>query len=259
MLNKNFFLSIIIPTLNSSKTILRTLKSVNNQNYQHYEIIIIDSFSSDNTILKIRSLQNPKIKIFFTNKKKGLAYARYFGILKSKGRYVAFLDSDDEWLPGKIHKQMEFMSTRRSVFSCTNYQLQNNKSTKKIFISKNKIFYKDLLIDRPIVLSSVVILKNILIKIAKNYHSNSYAEDYMWWIMILKKKYHCDVIKLNLTVVNIVKNSRSIKIFRNYLALLNIYNKNLKISFGRIFIIFMLLIYNTFGKNIFKYKKLFFR
>ena len=100
---------------------------------------------------------------------------------------------------------------------------------------------------------------NILIKIAKNYHSNSYAEDYMWWIMILKKKYHCDGIKVNLTVVNIVKNSRSIKIFRNYLGLLNIYNKNLKISFGRIFIIFMLLIYNTFGKNIFKYKKLFFR
>tara|TARA_B110000503_G_C7044297_1_gene369570 strand:- start:246 stop:1028 length:783 start_codon:yes stop_codon:yes gene_type:complete len=257
MVNNKIFLSVIIPTYNSSKTILKTLESVNNQNYENYEIIIVDSFSADNTILKIRSLRNEKIKFFFTDKKKGLAYARYFGILKSKGKYIAFLDSDDEWQPGKIHKQMEFMRTRRSVFSCTNFQLQSNRSIKKIFITENKIFYKDLLTSRPIALSSVIVLKNILTKVAKNYHTNNYAEDYLWWIMILKKKYYCDVIKSNLTVINVVKNSRSIKIFLNYIGLLKIYRKNLKISFGRIFIIFVLLAYNTFGKNIFKYKKLF--
>ena len=89
---------------------------------------------------------------------------------------------------------------------------------------------------------------------AKNNHSDTYAEDYLWWVLVLKKNYRCDVIKSNLTTINIIKNSRSVKFLLNYMALIRIYNENLKISFGRIFVIFMLLIYNTFSKNLFKYK-----
>jgi glycosyltransferase involved in cell wall biosynthesis len=83
-MKKKPFISIIIPTYNSSNSILKTLHSVTNQDYKDYEIIIIDSYSIDDTTIKINSLKNKKIKIFFTKKKKGLSYARYFGILKSK-------------------------------------------------------------------------------------------------------------------------------------------------------------------------------
>ena len=257
MRNSKIDLSIIIPTFNSSKTILKTLKSVFFQDYKKYEIIIIDSHSSDNTVLKIKSLRNKKIKLFYTDKKKGLAYARYFGILKSHGKYIAFLDSDDEWKKGKLKKQLQFMKNKRSFFSCTNFHLKKNNYIKKILINKNKIFFNDLLIDRPIALSSVIVLKKILIDVAGKYNSNNYAEDYLWWIMILKKKYHCDVLKIDLTRINVVENSRSVKVFLNYIALVKIYKVILKLSFIRIFLIFMLLIFNTFEKNIFKYKNLF--
>jgi len=76
--------------------------------------------------------------------------------------------------------------------------------------------------------------------------------------MILKKKYHCDVLKIDLTTINVVENSRSVKVFLNYIALAKIYKVILKMSLIRIILIFMLLIFNTFEKNIFKYKNLFF-
>jgi teichuronic acid biosynthesis glycosyltransferase TuaG len=253
-MKKKPFISIIIPTYNSSNSILKTLHSVTNQDYKDYEIIIIDSYSIDDTVVKINSLKNKKIKILFTKKEKGLSYARYFGILKSKGKYIAFLDSDDEWKKNKLTKQIKFMRNYKSVFSCTNFQLKKNGNIKEILINKNKIFFNDLLIDRPIALSSVIILRNIILDVAKKNYSDIYAEDYLWWVLVLKKNYHCDAIKLNLTTINILKNSRSVKFLLNYMALIKIYNKNLKISFGRIFVIIMLLIYNTFSKNIFKYK-----
>lgn len=256
-MSKKNFISIIIPTYNSSRSILKTLHSVANQSYKDYEIIIVDSYSIDDTIVKIKSLKNKKIRIFFTKKDKGLSYARYFGILKSRGKYIAFLDSDDEWKKNKLMKQIKFMKTHRSVFSCTNFQLKKNSNIKKISIKKNKILFDDLLTERPIALSSVIILKNILLNVAKNNHSDTYAEDYLWWVLVLKKNYCCEVIKSNLTTINIIKNSRSVKFLINYMALIRIYKENLKISFGRIFLIIMLLTYNTFSKNLFKYNFLF--
>jgi teichuronic acid biosynthesis glycosyltransferase TuaG len=253
-MKKKTLISIIIPTYNSSTSILKTLHTVINQDYKDYEIIIIDSYSVDDTIIKIKSLKNKRIRIFFTKKEKGLSYARYFGILKSTGKYIAFLDSDDEWKNNKLMKQIKFMKKYKSVFSCTNFQLKKNNNIQKVIIKKNKIFFNDLLADRPIALSSVIILRDIILNVAKNNHSDTYAEDYLWWVLVLKKYYRCDVIKSNLTTINIIKNSRSVKFLLNYMALIRIYKDNLKISFGRIFVIIMLLTYNTFSKNLFKYK-----
>ena len=201
-MKKKALISIIIPTYNSSALILKTLHSVINQDYKDYEIIIIDSYSVDDTIIKIKSLKNKRIRIFFTKKEKGLSYARSFGILKSRGRYIAFLDSDDEWKKNKLMKQIKFMKNHQSVFSCTNFQLKKNKNIKKIIIKKNKIFFNDLLADRPIALSSVIILRDIILNVAKNNHSDTYAEDYLWWVLVLKKNYYCNVIKSNLTTIN---------------------------------------------------------
>ena len=253
-MKKKALISIIIPTYNSSASILKTLHSVMNQDYKDYEILIIDSYSVDDTIIKIKSLKNKKIRIFSTKKEKGLSYARYFGILKSNGKYIAFLDSDDEWKDNKLSKQIKFMKKYKSVFSCTSFQLKKNNNIKKIIIKKDKIFFNDLLADRPIALSSVIILRDIIFNVAKNNHLDTYAEDYLWWVLVLKKNYRCDVVKSNLTTVNIIKNSRSVKFLLNYMALIRIYKDNLKISFGRIFAIIMLLTYNTFSKNLFKYK-----
>lgn len=90
----SIFFSVIIPTYNRVSFIVKTLESVLNQSYPHYEIIVIDDGSTDTTEDVILSLNNPKIKYFKTeNQERGAA--RNYGISKAEGDYIAFIDSDD--------------------------------------------------------------------------------------------------------------------------------------------------------------------
>ena len=91
----------------------------------------------------------------------------------------------------------------------------------------------------------------------KNNLKKSFAEDYLWWLMILKKVKYCDVLRKNLTSLYIGKNNRSIHIFANFYSLAKIYKKTLKFNSLQIIFIFTLLFVRTFGKNIFKYKAFF--
>jgi glycosyltransferase involved in cell wall biosynthesis len=104
------FISVIIPTYNSAKYVERTINSVFQQSYQLFEIIIVDDFSSDFDHLKkkIEKYSDNRIKLFRLPKKKNGSAARNFGVQISKGDYIAFLDSDDEWFPEKLEKNLKF-------------------------------------------------------------------------------------------------------------------------------------------------------
>jgi glycosyltransferase involved in cell wall biosynthesis len=104
---KNPAISIIIPTYNREKLILKALDSAFNQTFQDFEIIVVDDASTDNTEQVIRNLSNEKIRYFKLNKNGGQCIARNYGIKQALGDYIAFLDSDDEWLPEKLSAQME--------------------------------------------------------------------------------------------------------------------------------------------------------
>ena len=128
----NKLISIIIPTYNSGKTINRAIKSVINQKYKNWELVIIDSYSNDNTISIINSYRSKKIKIYYSKKIKGLAKARYLGIKKSKGNLIAFLDSDDEWSENKLIFQYKFYQIMRAQFCCTDYSIVNKNKNKNL-------------------------------------------------------------------------------------------------------------------------------
>jgi glycosyltransferase involved in cell wall biosynthesis len=98
--------SVIIPTYNREKLILKSIDSVLKQSFQDLEILIIDDASSDNTESVIRSFGNEKIRYFKLDKNSGQCVARNYGIGKARGEYIAFLDSDDEWLPDKLKLQI---------------------------------------------------------------------------------------------------------------------------------------------------------
>ena len=104
-------ISIIIPTFNRATFIERAVKSVINQSYQDFEIIIIDDCSQDNTDFVIEKLKTKysqyKIKYFKNNQNKGAQYTRNRGIKNAKGEWIAFLDSDDEFLPERIEKALK--------------------------------------------------------------------------------------------------------------------------------------------------------
>ena len=254
----NQLISIIIPTYNSGKTINRAIKSVINQKYKNWELVIIDSYSNDNTISIVNSYKSKKIKIYYISKIKGLAKARYLGIKKSKGNLIAFLDSDDEWNKNKLIYQYKFYQIMSAQFSCTEYSIINKyKNKKKIHHQKNKFDFNYLLSNRPIALSSVMIDKKLALTKFKKYLKNQYAEDYLWWLVALQNVKYCYLLKKNLSNIHLGDQNRSIRFIKNYKSLYNIYKKDFNLNYLKIFLIFIKLVFNTFNKNIFKFRSLF--
>ena len=96
--------SIIMPTYNSENYISESIKSVINQSYENWELLITDDFSTDNTIKIIHDFQKQDDRIILFNLKvnKGSGVARNNSISNAKGRFIAFLDSDDRWKPNKV-------------------------------------------------------------------------------------------------------------------------------------------------------------
>jgi teichuronic acid biosynthesis glycosyltransferase TuaG len=116
-------ISIITPSYNSAKFIGETIKSVRKQTYQDWEMLIVDDCSTDNSkdIIKEYSDNDARIKLIALEKNVGAAEARNIALRKAKGRYIAFLDSDDLWLPEKLNKQLAFMKKTKIDFSFTAY------------------------------------------------------------------------------------------------------------------------------------------
>lgn len=99
--------SVIIPTYNRAHVLGRALRSVLNQAYQDFELIVVDDGSSDATVEVMSGFADSRIRYLHHEENRGAAAARNSGIKAARGEYVAFLDSDDEWLPEKLEKQIE--------------------------------------------------------------------------------------------------------------------------------------------------------
>jgi len=119
--------SIITPSYNSSEFISETISSVLAQSLTDWEMIIVDDCSSDTSTEVIQSFinQDSRIKLIKLGTNSGAAVARNIGIEAAKGRYIAFLDSDDLWLPNKLEKQLAFMQKNNYSFTYTAYDKIN--------------------------------------------------------------------------------------------------------------------------------------
>ncbi len=101
---KNPLVSIIIPNYNKEEFLSICIQSVLNQTYKNFEIIIIDNFSSDRSLDVIKKFIDARINLFQFQNNGIIAASRNFGIKKSNGKYLAFLDSDDYWMKDKLSK-----------------------------------------------------------------------------------------------------------------------------------------------------------
>ena len=129
---KNNKVAIILPNFNSSEYLKKTLKSVLNQSYKNWQLIIIDDASDKKTIEILKKYKkHKKIKIFFLKKNMGAGYCRNYGIRNSKSDYLAFIDSDDTWKKEKLKNQLEFMKKNNYEFTYTDYFAFYKKKTKK--------------------------------------------------------------------------------------------------------------------------------
>jgi len=126
--------SVIISTYNRAYLIDRFIQSVLNQTYQDFELIVVDDGSTDNTEDIIRQFQekDKRIKYIKHDKNKGGSAERNTGIKNSVGKYIAFQDSDDEWFPEKLEKQMEVFkntSSKVGVVYTGFWRIKDNKKT----------------------------------------------------------------------------------------------------------------------------------
>ena len=114
--------SIIMPSFNTGMFIAESINSVLAQTYDNWELLIVDDYSSDNTDDIVKPYLVDKRIVYIKNCKNcGAALSRNKALREAKGRWIAFLDSDDLWLPEKLEKQIRFMENNNYHFSYTNY------------------------------------------------------------------------------------------------------------------------------------------
>lgn len=114
--------SIIMPSYNTGKYIGKSIESVLNQTYQNWELIIVDDCSTDNTDKIVTAINDARIKYMKNSCNLGAAISRNRALREAKGQWIAFLDSDDLWMPEKLEKQIRFMKINGYAFSYTNYE-----------------------------------------------------------------------------------------------------------------------------------------
>ena len=120
---KEDIISIIMPTYKCGKFIEESIKSIQVQTYKNWELIIVDDCSEDGTIGIVQDIQkgDHRIHVFSNAQNSGAAVSRNVALKEAKGRWIAFLDSDDLWEPAKLEKQIMFMENNGYAFSCHEY------------------------------------------------------------------------------------------------------------------------------------------
>lgn len=117
----NDLVSIITPSYNTARFLQETIECVLAQTYANWEMLIVDDCSTDETDDVVASFTDERIRFFKNDRNRGAAYSRNFALREARGRWIAFLDSDDLWMPDKLEKQIRFMEDNGCAFSYTNY------------------------------------------------------------------------------------------------------------------------------------------
>lgn len=128
-----------MPTYNCGRFIAESINSVLAQTYANWELLIVDDCSTDNTAKVVATFKDPRIHYQCNEHNSGAAVTRNTALRLAKGKYIAFLDSDDLWEPTKLEKQIAFMEKNNYAFSYTNYlEMDNDSKPTGIMISGPK-------------------------------------------------------------------------------------------------------------------------
>lgn len=206
--------SIITPLYNREDTFFEFLRSVLNQTYSNWELIIVDDCSTDNSykLALQSSFQDNRIKVFRNKNNQGAALTRNFAITQAEGEYIAFLDSDDLWEPLKLEKQVEFMEVNNYAFSYTSYFQGNDK---KIVITGPKKINKYMM-KASCWVGCLTVMYNAKL-LGKFYAPDiKRRNDYAMWLLVIRFS-DCYYLDMPLATYRISQNSISkVNLFRKF-------------------------------------------
>lgn len=228
--------SVITPYYKKKKYIKQAINSVLQQTYRNFEILIIydDKKKDDLNYLKSIIKKDKRIKLFINKKNLGAGRSRNKGLKLCRGKFVAFLDSDDLWLKNKLEKQIFFMKKNLINISHTSYFVINSKN-KLIGTRKAKdLSHNQLLNSCDVGLSTVILSKKIINKNVKFTNSKT-KEDYVLWLRITQKEKKIFALENKLTkwrkLDNSLSSSKLQKLYDGYVVYRKYMNFNLIKSF----------------------------
>ena len=180
--------SIIMPAYNSGEYIEKTIKSIINQTFKDWELIIVDDCSKDNTVKILNKLKNNKFVIIKNKKNIGAALSRNKALNVAKGRYIAFIDSDDIWEKEKLEKQLNFMKENGIAFSFSSYKKVDEKDKLiKIIEVPDKVDFSFLLKNVVIQISTIILDTEKINKKLIEMPKIKTSEDTAMYLQILDK------------------------------------------------------------------------
>ncbi len=242
--------SVIIPYYKKRKYIKQAISSVLSQTYKNLEIIIIydDEDHSDLVIIKKIKKSDNRIKLIVNKKSLGAGQSRNVGIKKARADYIAFLDADDFWKNKKIELQLKFMIKNKYHITHTSYEiLKKNQNTKKKMKAKNFINYKKLLLSCDIGLSTVMLKKKIISKKCQ-FPKIKTKEDFVLWLLIMKKNIKIFALDENLTTWRKLDNSLSSSIIQKLRDGFDVYKNYMKFNILKSFYYLLILSANSLIK-----------
>lgn len=242
--------SIVTPSYKSTKFISQTIESVLAQTYQNWEMMIVDDFSPDNSneIIEKYCQKDSRIKLIKLKKNSGPAIARNRAIEETKGKYIAFLDSDDLWLPEKLEKQVYFMiENNLSLTYSSFYTIDESGKKINTRIAQSSISYHDILKSNHIGnLTGIYDCE----KLGKVYMDNVGHEDYTLWLKIMKEIKSTKGLIEPLAEYRVFFQSLSANKLKSAKWTWNIYRNILHFNFFKSLYYFMYYINNAIKKRI---------
>jgi glycosyltransferase involved in cell wall biosynthesis len=200
--------SVIIPTYNRADYLKLALKSVLEQTYKNIEVIVVDDGSMDNTAEVVADFNDPRIKYFY-QKNTGLpAATRNRGLREASGEYIAFLDSDDLWLPEKLEIQVDYLRNQPDYhLAYSNAWIIDETGARKGLIMDLELFkegkiFKDLVKYNFIPQLTVLMKRKVFdeIKFFNEDPALRAVEDYEYWLRVALRRYKIGFVKEPLAI-----------------------------------------------------------
>ena len=184
--SQKLLVSIIMPLYNCEEYIAESIESVISQTYNHWELIVVDDKSTDNSSVIVENYlrKDDRIKLINLDTNEGPTKVRNRAIQEARGRYIAFLDSDDSWLPNKLQRQIAFLKENDLVLTYCAYETMDENSN---YINTRHslpfIGYKDMLKSNQIGNLTGIYDVDFFGKV---YMEDVGHEDYVLWLKLLK-------------------------------------------------------------------------
>ncbi len=227
----NNLVSIITPSYNSSRFIEECVGSVLSQTYDNWELLIVDDYSTDNSLQILKKYNDKRIQLIELDKNVGAAESRNVAIRKAKGKYIAFLDSDDLWEPQKLEKQISFMETEDIAFSFSTYQpMSDDESKLYSIIHAPKIVTYSSYLKKTIIGCLTVIIDREKTGGFEMPNIRS-SHDMALWLLIMRRGFDAYGLDENLARYRIVSTSNTANKWRAAKDVWMVYRQFEKLSF----------------------------